>query len=292
MRNVNIAAYGEGALYPSAKLANIAPAVRQAGWTTIIAGLFHIGRKSIAGQKDGDIIFNDAIVVSGGTYVGDAGWPAALAGLKGGTITRLVASVGGGGPVEDFATLARIYKDNGKSFKGTDVERNFAAFRKAFPAIDAIDMDCEDCYDPPSFLAFCQMLIGQGFAITFCPYTNMGFWVDALAALEATNPGKVLWWNLQCYAGGTGNDPATWAAAITRKLPKFNTAGYIVPGDWSVPDGDCPDAVHSMMANWATVKAVGGGFLWTLDDIIQSGGSCPGGGDMPAYVKAIATAFA
>lgn len=70
MRTVNIAAYGEGALYPSAKLVNIAPAVRQAGWTTIIAGLFHIGRKSIAGQKDGDIIFNDPIVVSGGTAFG------------------------------------------------------------------------------------------------------------------------------------------------------------------------------------------------------------------------------
>ena len=48
------------------------------------------------------------------------------------------------------------------------------SFAATFPAIDGIDMDCEETYDVPSFAAFCKMLIGIGFGITFCPYISDG----------------------------------------------------------------------------------------------------------------------
>ena len=89
-------------------------------------------------------------------------------------------------------------------FCGTQLEKNCEVFRATFPAIDGIDMDCEETYDLPSFVAFSKMLAGMGFNLTFCPYdTNqMNFWTTALVQIEQAYPDVVKWWNLQCYDGG------------------------------------------------------------------------------------------
>jgi hypothetical protein len=306
---LNIAAYGEGALYPAASLTPITAAIQQAGWTTVILSLFHIGRTS-ANQNQGDLYFNDQLVVSEGKYVGDSAWPAAVAALKGGSVTRLAASVGGATPwVQDFQTIQAIYQGNGNSFAGTLLETNFTLFRQTFPDIDVIDMDCEETYDQDSFVAFCQMLVGLGFSITFCPYAayESGFWVGSLQALTASNPGSVLWWNLQCYAGGSGNQPATWAGYITAAMPDFNTNGFILASDWSrfwsdnQWQGDCVDAVGQLLAPFDGNACVGGAFIWTLDQILSYDATAKlhpdnnhydpcqgGGGSMSAYVDVIA----
>jgi len=307
MANIQIAAYGEGVMYPPYLTPNLA-AIQTAGWTTVILGLFHI-------SATGDIGFNDTAIITGGAYVGDTSWPGLLSQLiqTGGpsTITTLLASIGGGG-VGDFTNIQNIYQNNGNSFAGTALQRNWQVFYKMFPMIGIIDMDVENTYDQTSFVAFCQMLGQIGFGITFCPYASweMPFWTGSLQALNASNPGLVKWWNLQCYDGGGGNSPQSWANAITQVIPTFNTSGFIVAGDWSRNlakptkdpatwywQGDCPPAVQSLMSSFKNQTCVGGGFIWTIDQILGYAASeqqkpdpqpC-GNVAMSDYVKAIAS---
>lgn len=306
------AAYASGVTYPASNLINITSSLQQSGWNTIILGLFHIGRTDPP-TKDpqivGDIYFNDTLIISQGKYVGDPGWPAAVSKLIGGGITKLLASFGGAaGWVYDFTTIATIYKDNNNSFKGTNLEQNFKVFRQLFPAITTIDMDNEDNYnDMPSFVAFCQMLIGMGWTITFCPYQQDDFWTGSLVQLEKSNPGKVIWWNLQCYDGGGGNTPDGWAKLIDTSFQgKFNVKGYIVASDWtrfwdSDPSwncwrGHCPSDLQSWLGRFKGQVSVGGGFIWNIDQITifnESAKKHPGsgcdqsGGSQTAYMNAM-----
>ena len=171
--------------------------------------MFHIGNPAVkAGTQLGDIIFNadDPIVIRDGKYIAAPDWPGHIAELKGSgsKVTQLYACFGGAPPwVRDFETIKKIYNDNNNSFSGTQFEKNCEVFRATFPAIDGIDMDCEETYDLPSFVAFCKMLIGMGFHITFCPSTPAtDFWTNALVQIEKAYPNVVKWWNLQCYDGG------------------------------------------------------------------------------------------
>lgn len=280
MSKFNFAVYAEGCMYPASPAVKATITQLQAsGFTAPILSLFHIGRdyQISPTQIMGDIYFNDTLIISQGRYVGDPAWPAMINAMLGGTVKQVCASIGGGG-VMDYETLQKIYADNGKSFDNTNLMANFQCFRKTFPAIGLIDMDCEETYDTRSFVAFCQMLAGMGFGITFCPYTYMSFWMEALAALNKSHPGAVKWWNLQCYDGGQGNDPADWANAITRAIPGFPTAGYILAGDWT---NDKPAGVQALMRTFKGESCVGGGFIWTLDQIVAAGDS------MTAYVDAI-----
>jgi hypothetical protein len=285
MPNTIIAVYAEGALYPSASNPQPVPVtitqLQASGFNTLILGLFHIGRDySISPpQINGDLYYNNTLVISQGTYVGDATWPGLVASISGSGVTQTCASIGGGG-VMDYETIQKIYAANGNSFAGTNLMKSFQTFRTTFPTVGIIDLDCEETYDQPSFVAFCQMLIGLGFKITFCPYTYQVFWNGALKALNISNPGAVAWWNLQCYDGGTGNDPDTWAAGIRNAVAGFNTDGFIVAGDWT---NDTPSGVQALMSSFSGQASVGGGFLWTLDNMID------GAGPMSAFAQAVKT---
>lgn len=281
----NAAVYAGGPLGPDQISKNLQK-TRTAGWTTIILGLFHIGRPDIPGQQYGDIIFGGGpIVIQNGNYLlPDGSWPQAIAKLKGSgsSVTQIYASFGGGGPVFDYTSLRTIYQQNGNSFAGTAVQKNFQLFRKVFPAIDGIDLDCEDLYDQPSFNAFCQMLVDIGFALTFCPYTNEPFWVNALQAVQQFERAPVKWWNLQCYDGGGGNDPQAWANAIGAQMVGFPTAGFILAG---ADAGGGPQGVKSLISGFAGEPSLGGGFLWNLDEILASGST------QADYVAAITSAM-
>jgi hypothetical protein len=283
MNAPKIAGYALGCLYPASAQHQPVPdtiaQLQASGFDTVILSLFHIaGAEAQAPRQPGDLSFNDTPVISGATYIGDPGWPALVAQLPGGSVATVCASIGGGG-VSDFANLAQIYKENGNSFANTNLAANFAAFRTTFPGVTIIDMDCEETYDLPSFVAFCQMLAQMGFYITFCPYCEPDFWTGALQALQARCPGAVLWWNLQCYDGGAGNVPADWAAALGQALPGFCTDGFIVAGDWT---DDTPAGVTSLLQSFDTNACLGGGFLWTLDKLAGQPGA------MQAYAQAIA----
>ena len=277
MTSRNVAAYGEGVMYPPNLKPNIS-AIQTAGWTSVIVSLFHV-------SSTGDVGLNDTQLFSGGQYVGSSAWPGELKQLmgKGSTITTLLGSIGGGG-VSDFANIQTIYDNNNNSFAGTPLQKNFQSFFSTLPTITLIDMDVEDNYDQASFVAFCQMLIDIGFGITFCPYASWetSFWTGSLKQLNQSNPGAVKWWNLQCYDGGQGNDPQTWATAITSAIPGFDTTGFILAGDWSrnlaEPNknpsswfwqGDCPPAMQTLMSSFKSETCVGGGFVWTIDQILD-----------------------
>lgn len=246
--------------------------MRQSGFTTIVIGMFHIGNPEVAKNTQlGDIIFNGdrPLVIRDGKYVANApDWPGQIAQLKQGTtsVTKVYACFGGGGTVQDFSTIKSIYENNGKSFKGTMLQKNLEVFRRVFPAFDGIDMDCEDIYDLPSFVAFCDLMIGLGFDITFCPYQDPQFWNAALAKVSTAHRGAVKWWNLQCYDGGAGNNPQDW-------WPANAQPGYIIPGDWvrfwdpgqQAWAGDCPQDMENLFATFAKQTAVGGGFVYELD---------------------------
>jgi hypothetical protein len=131
------------------------------------------------------------------------------------------------------------------------------------------------------------MLIGMGFHITFCPYNQMDFWTTALVQIEKADPHAVKWWNLQCYDGGAENIPQDWANAIAKAAPGYQTEGCIVAGDWVRfydPDqaswrGDCPNAMEQLFSGFRKQACVGGGFIWSLDLIVDSQKRAPNQGN-------------
>ncbi len=290
-----IAGYAEGLMYPGVPNQLSYEEVKKAGWTNIILCLYHI-------DQAGNISFNDKRIVQDGTYTGSLYWPGMIGGLKnGGSINTISASIGGEG-VSDFRNIQAIYEENTNSFTDTQLEKNFQTFRKTFPAIDIIDMACEDYYDPLSFVAFCKMLIDMGFGISFClynnPWTFPHFWTSSLAQLENYKPGVVKWWNLQCYNGGAGNTPQQWAKAINKLIPDFNTTEFIIAGDWSIiPNlcGDSPEQVSELFQNFGSQSSLGGGFIWTIDNIVlnreETSSACGKNVAMKDYVNAIADVF-
>jgi hypothetical protein len=286
----NFVLYGLNRLGPW-NIANEMGYMRADGFTTIVIGMFHIGNPAVKSSTQlGDIIFNgdEPIVIRDGKFNNDPvrpndpnvrDWPGQIAQLKASptTVQKVYATFGGGEGVFDFSTIRDIYSKHG-TFEGTQLKTNLEVFRQTFPAFDGIDMDCEDTYDIPSFVAFCDLLIKMGYDITFCPYWDQGFWNEALAEIERMHPNAVKWWNLQCYDGGSRNNPQEWA-------PPGKPAGYIIPGDWvrfwnDAPDrrgwhGDCPDAMQKRFAGFASQPCVGGGFLWSLDLARDTGKNAP-----------------
>lgn len=88
-----------------------------------------------------------------------------------------------------------IVANNLRLYTGAPVQTNLAEFSRIFfPAITTIDMDNEDNYDVPSFVAFCEMLIKMAITITFCPFERDDFWTGSLVQLQKNNPQAVLWW--------------------------------------------------------------------------------------------------
>ena len=287
MPTVNIAAYGEGIMYPP-QLATHLHSIQTAGWTSIMLGLFHV-------SADGDLSFNNSPIFTAGEYEGDPAWIPQLrqlaTGNKGARGITLLASFGGWG-VNDFSNIQAIYEANMQSFAGTLLEANCEAFASTFGGIiSMIDMDVENTYDQPSFVAFCEMLVAQGFGITFCPYSNISFWINCLSDLNRSCPGAVQRFNLQCYAGGSGNDPQSWATAITAAIPSFNTKSFLLASDWARTNngsGDSPAGVQALLSGFQGDPCVGGAFIWNLDIILNNRA---GGYTMANYVQAIHNAL-
>lgn len=290
MSTLNLSVYAETCFSPTNPGTYPVTDLQKSGFTTLVLGLLHIGRDYDIkhNQIMGDIYFNDSLLISKGKYVGGEAWLTTMKGVPGGSLKHICAAVGGAaGPVLDFTTIQRIYDDNNNSFAGTNLETNFRKLRTECPFIHTIDMDCEDNYDPDSFVAFCEMLIGMGFGITFCPFESPDFWANSLAALQKKHAGAVKWWNLQCYSGGGGNTPQAWATAITNVLPHFDTNGFILAGDSS---SDTVSGVQSLLSGFNDQAGLGGGFIWTLDGIIRQNPTDPLP-NMQAYATAISDAL-
>lgn len=291
------AIYGGGPFYTGGQA--VIDDLKASGFTTVVAWAMHI-------QSNADLVFNDPnnLLVTNGDYVGDPSWPGLLADLKQGTtsVNRLIFSIGGWG-VQDFPNLKHLifptssdYPNNPQTGPNTQLYKNFAVLKAAIPTIDAIDFDDETLYDIPTTVAFANMLHDIGFNVTFCPYTMADFWVQCLYDLNAPTPGLVTGFNLQCYAGGAGNNPNTWIDAITNKMGKsFDAAGFVFPGLWcrngtGCAGGQCPSSIESSFQGWKPL-GIQGGFIWLYDDIqkCENSGVCGAGNPMggSAYAHAI-----
>jgi hypothetical protein len=315
--------------------------IQKSGLTTVIDFALHVGRKGNGVQQWGDFVFNDGYPKESYPFIRNGNfnpyndpaikaWPNDLYTLKQSGVKEIFFSIGGWGgfpdyPVKDFATVQYML-DNG--MKNVLVE-NFTTFRDKFPAVDGFDLDCEEFGNSPSqfypdfyptkdshtvgqdtIVQLCEILFGLKFKVTFCPYGSAAIWQGSMQQLCTSKKGVVSWWNLQCYAGGSGNRSALagWLQKLAAvKLPNDtpigkNAAAYLVPGlsvqnqDPQWPNPQCPRGNDGMCQTFADMnkknkKSYGdlaGGFLWDLDGIASN--TTPCSGKVPTlgdYVNAI-----
>ncbi|ABF87559.1 S1D (lysyl endopeptidase) subfamily C-terminal domain protein [Myxococcus xanthus DK 1622] len=272
------AIYGGGPFYSGGTA--VMNDLRGSGFTTVILWSFHI-------EENGDLIYNDIPVVKNGAYMGDPAWPTRLATLKTAptSVNRIEVSIGAWG-VPDFERMIRLVNGTAPGCGTTIVcgtgsnsilYRNFQALKAATGA-DAVNFDDESAYDLAPTTTFSQMLIGMGYKITFAPYTQQTFWRNLRNNLGSAVDRIYL----QVYAGGAGNNPASWNTAMGMT---------VAPGLWSrngsgCASGDSPATVQTRMSNWKTSAGISGGFMWLYDDIQQ----CSAQGTSAQYAAAINTA--
>ena len=241
--------------------------LKSSGFTSVVAWAMHV-------TKEGNLVFNDTDIVTDGRYVGNPVWPNQLMGLKTGatSVNRLIFSIGGWG-VGDFPNIKALIDKFGIGEKNP-LFQNLKVLFQLIPEIDAIDLDDESLYDQNTIVKFSLMVKSLGKKITFCPFTNMGFWNDCLYTLYQDSPRLVEAYNLQCYAGGSGNNPGTWIDSIKAKMgPNFDAKGFVYPGLWcrhgtNCSEGECPSTISARLKNWnSTINGLQGGFIWMYDDI-------------------------
>jgi len=260
------AVYGGGPFYSGGQA--VMDTLRSSGFTTVVLWAIHVRADT------GDLWLNDIRIVSDGQYVGDPGWPARLATLKQSptSVNRIEVSVGSAGP-DDWGAIATLVARDGTG-AGSVLYRNFQVLR-AITGADAINDDDEQAYDLATTTAFATMVVGQGYHFTFVPYTNVAFWRSLKTALGAAVDRVYL----QAYAGGAGNNPATWAQQLGMPVD---------PGLWSrhgtgCASGDTPAGVESRMRGWVTSAGIQGGFLWLYDDMQ----ACAAQGTPAQYAAAV-----
>jgi len=263
------AIYGGGPFYQDGQ--GVMDTLRSSGFTTVILWSIHV-------HDNGDLYYNDHLVVRGGQYVGDAGWPARLRTLKQAptSVNRIEVSVGAWG-TPDWEAIDKLITRDGTG-SGTILYRNFLALKNATGA-DAINNDDEAHYDVDSTVTFARMANAMGYRnFTLAPYTAVSYWKGVKNGLGALVDRVYL----QAYAGGSGNNPATWSQSLGMPVD---------PGLWSkngsgCSSGDSPAQVESKMRSWKSSAGIPGGFMWLYDDMKK----CSAQGTAADYARAINTA--
>lgn len=286
-KSITTQIYCGGELYSGGE--SVINDLKNSGFTTVVAWAVHV-------NTEGGLIYNDPQIVENGKYIGNPEWPAQLESLKLGStsVNRLIFSIGGWA-TSDFANIQSLINKYGIG-DTNPLYQSFKVLKETIPSIDAIDFDDESLYDQKTTVSFALMLQSLGYEVTFCPYTNMSFWIDCLRTLSAEAPGLVTAFNLQCYAGGAGNNPQNWVNAIQAEMGDgFNAKDFVYPGLWcrhgeDCSQGDCPDSVESKIAAWSTsINRLSGGFVWLYSDIqsCASSGVCSAGMSTADYADAV-----
>ncbi len=267
-----IAVYVPGAFYSGENADNIINNLRSSKFNTVIAWAFHV-------SAQGDIT-NQGNLVQNGKYVGNKKWAERLEKLKQNpsSVNRLLFSIWSG----DFINIKNLIFPNGTDTPqigpGTTLYESFNALKQAIPSVDGIDFDDESLYDKPTIVAFSRMLSTLGYQVTFCPYTEMIFWVDCLSEIYTNTPSVVTGFNLQCYNGGGENDPKDWVQAIKENMNNgFDAEGFVYPGagiNWNGAtrrnNPGTPEQIESDFKSWNSEYSLPGGFIWNYDDIESS----------------------
>jgi hypothetical protein len=265
-------------------------ATASSGFTTLLLWSLHVNQANPSKKIAlGDFTWNNTLLVSsqsGKPVFDPTGSFTKLAGrirtlLAKGTVKKVFFSIGAGG-TSDFTTIKQLYST---SQGQATLQNNFAALLKALPLVTGFDFDIEDCFDIPS-TAWLTAVLSSKFqaAVTYCPFGDLqGFWEPCLESVyQNLKKQPVAWFNLQCYSGGTGEDPVDWANGIKTNQKKngvANPSTFIVPGyaaNNKAGDGPgiCPSVFTSTLSPYK--GKVGGAFVWNSQHIFDDPAPCNG----------------
>jgi hypothetical protein len=240
-------------------------ALQQSGFTTVILWTLHV-------DTDGTLVYNNTPIVEGGVFVNTYDYLPDLVTelISTGSVQNVLFSIGSWG-VPDFQNVQELLKTQ----QGTrTLKRNFSALAAALP-ISGFDFDDESLYDPATTAQLSEICSGSGnsMIVTYCPYTNQTAWNNALKQTYAwdqqQNPPlgqSVQWWNLQCYAGGGGNNPLTWAKNLPTDAGITNPQAFIIPG---FDTSQSPASIQQTFAQYQGT-GINGGFIWNSSQIFAS----------------------
>lgn len=230
---------------------------------------------------NGEIVYNNRpyiIFNQSGTYVGDLQWPASLSSLKANTnITSIYFSLGNSA----IRTLAGLSSAS---------LANFMSWLKV-NEITGIDIDAENWGQPGGLnptdvpvLTVTLAAINAGLALTAAPYNQLAGW-QQWQTFVLTNNGSISWFNVQCYAGGSANDP------VQGWFTQFNPSVPIVAGFEAINSGTdsgqySPSEAQTLLQGWQNEtpkNSLSGAFVWDFGFIIS------GTYSVSAYADAIKT---
>jgi hypothetical protein len=243
------AIFGRDTLYdlPASDISNI----RNSGFSTVVLFVVDV-------HANGDLNYDShADIVRNGAYIGDPGWPSRLAQLKQApsSVVRIEMCTGGAG-AQSWVNIKNLIAQQGTG-SSSILYRNFQVLKNTL-GIDAICNDDEVAFDGPSAAAFNRMITSLGMKNTLCPYNNVGYWQYLV---QNSSIDRVY---LQCYDGGAGNNPNTWAGWLGMPCD---------PGCWF---NDSVSTVQSKMSGWGS--GCKGGWMWQYEFIK---------GNLSAYAAAV-----
>ncbi|SHK08899.1 F5/8 type C domain-containing protein [Clostridium cavendishii DSM 21758] len=240
------AIFGGGPFYEKGQ--SVMNDLKSSGFNTVMIWSIHV-------SATGDLNINDHEICKNGSYVGSDAWKAQWATLKQAptSINRIEVSIGAWG-TPDFENIRNLINSQGTG-PNTNLYKNFKALLEATGA-DAVDYDDESCYDVDSAVKFGQMCTNMGYKnVTLCPYTNVNFWSNVKNKLGDTVDRVYL----QCYAGGSSNNPASWQSALGMK---------VIPGLWCRDES--ANSVKNILSDWNKSSGIAGGFMWLYDDMLNN----------------------
>ena len=243
------------------------------GVTSVLLWSIHI-------HEGGDFYLNDSPFVIDGNVVYSTNpskginpdFPKLVSALlHGGSVRELLMSVGAWGTTSDFYNWYAARNA---------VKKNLAMLKSTF-GITGVDFDYEGDYsqdDGNKIVDLTLDVAARGLFATYCPYTAADWWVDCLQKVYKKNNRMqpVRWFNLQCYAGGSGNQPQDWAQAVAMagETGVTDPKAFIVPGFAVFPDGLTPAQIQSTFSGLQN-SGIAGGFLWNSGAIWQGESTNP-----------------
>lgn len=249
---------------------------------------------NVASGTDADINFglSGPVLATGGQATEAAGTllsAVVKAGVGSGTCQRVWLSLGGWG--SDAFTNIQAILNTGGDLENT-LMANFAAIVSQVAGIQGVesvgfDMDYEQqSGDLASLVAAVTVALHKRFGcpVTFCPYQEMPLWIGALQEVYATlGTQPVVGFNLQTYAGGSGNNPQTWTSAVAdaKDTGVSNPSAFIWPivsCDPSAGPDKTPGEVTAALQGWKSA----GASLWATAPLPYEGFT------LTDYSKAIA----
>jgi hypothetical protein len=219
-------------------------------------------------ETDGTLTTDGEVICKDGQYVFDqkvAGYPNDIAQvdyvddvnslLSGKTsFLRLEHCIGGWGN-HAYKTISDLITAQGTG-PTSILYRNFKALKEAIPAVIAVNNDIEHDYDAGKQSQFHIMLYDIGFKTTIAPYTNKSYWDSFVQLVETARPGAVDRNYLQCYGGGSGNNPQDWKIG---SLPVYGSR------DIEANPGLTQQEIVTTMTNWKNTAGIVGGFYWNYN---------------------------